>query len=120
MQGVEVYYYPWSEESYKIRLNRLYGALSEETVKAKVQRKLLSTNQSKKYAENIRDTLQKSGLSIRKVIPGDFAVIAYTEMPAVLIECGYISNSNFERDLQKPEVLNLLAENIAKSIQNLF
>jgi len=120
VQGVEVYYYPWSEESYKIRLNRLYGALSEETVKVKVQRKLLSTNQSKKYAENIRDTLQKSGLSIRKVIPGDFAVIAYTEMPAVLIECGYISNSNFERDLQKPEVLNLLAENIAKSIQNLF
>ena len=80
----------------------------------------ISDNQSKKYAENIRDTLQKSGLSIRKVIPGDFAVIAYTEMPAVLIECGYISNSNFERDLQKPEVLNLLAENIAKSIQNLF
>lgn len=120
VQGVELYYYDWSEESYKIRLNRLYGALSEETVKAKVQKKLMATNQSRRYAENIRDTLLKYGLSIRKVMPDDFAVIAYTEIPAVLIECGYISNPNFERELQKPEVLTLLAENIAKSIQNLF
>jgi N-acetylmuramoyl-L-alanine amidase len=120
VQGTELYYYNWSEENYKIRLNRLYGTLTDTAIKSKIEQKLLASNQSRRYAENIRDSLVKYGMSVRKVIADDFAVIAYTEMPSLLVECGYISNPTFEKEIQKPEVMTRFAENIAKAIQNLF
>ena len=48
----------------------------------------------------------------------DYRVLLRTEMPAVLIELGYFSNSSECRKLATSEYQSLLAENIAEAVMN--
>lgn len=47
---------------------------------------------------------------------GDFAVLRGTKMPAVLVECGFITNPDEERRLHAPEVQQKMGEAIARGI----
>lgn len=52
----------------------------------------------------------------RKPNPGDYYVIRESEPPAVLVECGFLSNSAEEQLLASPEYQRKLAEGIAKGV----
>lgn len=70
-----------------------------------------------KLAQKIQEQLISStGLSNRGVKEGNFSVLRKTNMPAVLVEAGFISNSNEERLLSDDKFINIIAEAIAKGI----
>jgi len=118
--GAEVFYYKWSEESYKGRLQRIYGALSQDNISNYVSKKLGYVNYSEILAREIGKSIKENGVKLRKIIPEDYAVVAYTEMPAVLVECGYISNKEFENTIKKESELENYANYIFEGIENYF
>ena len=63
-------------------------------------------------AETIDQTVSRGART------ADYRVLLRTEMPAVLIELGYFSNSSECRKLATSEYQSLLAENIAEAVMN--
>ncbi|SDF41347.1 N-acetylmuramoyl-L-alanine amidase [Fontibacillus panacisegetis] len=61
--------------------------------------------------------VQSSGLSDRKVRTKSLHVTRETTMPAVLLECGYLSNSKDDAVLFTEDFQNSVAEGIAKGIK---
>lgn len=61
--------------------------------------------------------LQATGFYDRRVRTADFRVIKYTNMPAVLCEIGYLSNSDDEQALFDENMQNKVAEAIAAGIK---
>jgi N-acetylmuramoyl-L-alanine amidase len=51
---------------------------------------------------------------------GPFYVLVGANMPAVLVECGFLSNSDEARRLAAPQYQNLLADGIATAIAHYF
>lgn len=61
-------------------------------------------NQSKLLAENIRDLLVKNIEDARLLaLSGDYLVLNSAKCPAVLVECGFLSNEKDELRLQQKE-----------------
>jgi len=62
------------------------------------------SDKGKTLAQNIQNqVLQQFGLNNRGVNNANFYVIKYTNMPAVLVEIGFISNQNEEQILCSPD-----------------
>lgn len=61
--------------------------------------------------------LESAGFPDRNVRKADFRVIKYTSMPAVLLECGYLSNEQEEADLFDESLQNRVAAAIAAGIK---
>ena len=122
VEGVEIYYYSWSEYSYKIRLERLYGssALSEDQIQKKINNKINTTVKSEEYARTMSDVFLSDGFKMHKTISEDFAVVAYTEMPAILLECGFLSNPSFASQIQRAQFQEDLADTITKGIMKIL
>jgi N-acetylmuramoyl-L-alanine amidase len=118
VDGVELFYYKWSESSYKARLNRFYKSpdLTASQITSKVYNKVDQTLNSEALAKKIANSFESEGFILRKTIPEDFAVLAYSEMPAILIECGYISNLDFSKQIKQAYYQEKVAETIAKGI----
>jgi N-acetylmuramoyl-L-alanine amidase len=118
VDGVELFYYKWSESSYKARLNRFYKSpdLTASQITSKVYNKVDQTLKSEALAKKIANSFESEGFILRKTIPEDFAVLAYSEMPAILIECGYISNLDFSKQIKQAYYQEKVAETIAKGI----
>ncbi len=55
---------------------------------------------------------------LRKANPGDYFVIRECESPAVLVECGFLSNEKEEKLLSTPEYREKLAEGICRGLMN--
>jgi len=76
---------------------------------------------SKPLAEAIHDELVKAtGAKGRGAKEGTFAVIKNTTMPAILIEMGFISNSEEAQKLQTDSYQNKIVEGIVKGLQKYF
>lgn len=70
-------------------------------------------------AETISDQMDTIDQTVsRGARTADYRVLLRTEMPAVLIELGYFSNSSECRKLATSEYQSLLAENIAEAVMN--
>jgi N-acetylmuramoyl-L-alanine amidase len=118
VDGVELFYYKWSESNYKVRLNRLYKSpiLTEKEIENKIYNKIDKTLESETFAKNISNAFVSEGFILRKTIPEDFAVLAYSEMPSILIECGYLSNPVFAKEIKKASFQEKLANTISNGI----
>lgn len=75
------------------------------------------TTQSKKLAQAVLDNVIKNTQTkSRGVKHGDLAVIRQTTMPAILIECGFLTNSNEMEKIKDPQYLKRLAWGISQGI----
>ncbi len=118
VEGAEVFYYKWSDDSYRIRLGRIYGDLSDSRISELIGKKFDYVNQSVLLADEIGKSLKDNGIKVRKVIPEDYAVVAYTEMPSVLLECGYISNKSFESKMKLDHEIKKYAEIVCEGLES--
>lgn len=92
--GIEVYYY--DSEKNKLR-----------------------SMKSKAFAKNVLDeVIDSTGVKSRGVKHGNFAVIRETDMPAVLVECGFMTNHDEMKKIRKPDYLKKLAWGIAHGVDN--
>jgi len=91
VRGIEVYSYPGSVEGAKLR-NAVYM--------------------------EIMDRLP--GWKQRGTKEANFYVLRNTKMPAVLVECGFITNVEEEKELHKPEIRQKFAEGIVAGIEAYF
>ena len=75
----------------------------------------------KGLAESIQQELIKiPGMNRRIAKPGNFYVIKNTNMPAVIVEVGYLSSVKEQKKLQQAWYQEQLARAIAKGIANYF
>lgn len=93
-QGVEVFYYQSKEQKGR-------------TLASKLLAKAV-----------LRQVLQQTGASSRGVKQGNFAVIRETNMPAILIEGGFVTNEKELQKLKDPLYLKQIAWGIAKGIDD--
>ncbi|HPE69181.1 MAG TPA: N-acetylmuramoyl-L-alanine amidase [Thermotogota bacterium] len=119
VDGAELFYYGWDETSFKGRLGRYYGydSLTEILVQNLVKQKIEAVFDSQDFAEKLQQEFLRAGFHVRKVIPEDFAVLAYTTMPAVLVECGFLSNPSFERSIRDQSRQDAIAQVIFNGIE---
>ena len=87
VRGIEVFSYPGSVEGAKLR-NAVY---------MEIMNRLPSWRQ-------------------RGTKEANFYVLRHTKMPACLVECGFVTNTEEERELHKPEIRQKFAEGIAAGV----
>jgi len=75
---------------------------------------------SLKTARNIKASIQNSGIAFRKIDNRDFRVLAKHSKPAVLVECGYMTNTTDARILNQNWYRTKIATAIANGIANSF
>ena len=72
---------------------------------------------SQTYATAIQDQFNMSGLPIYKTPkPTDFNLVEHSPCPAVLIECGFLTNTRERKLLQMPTYQQILAYNITAAV----
>ncbi len=75
------------------------------------------TQSSKKLAQSVlAEVIAATGAKSRNVKHGDYAVIRETEMPAILIEGGFLSNEEELQKIKDPNYLKKVAWGIAQGI----
>lgn len=92
-QGVEVFYFQSRENK-------------QRTAKSKLLAQAV-----------LKQVLEATGAKSRGVKQGNFAVIRQTEMPAILIEGGFVTNEEELQKLKDPLYLKKLAWGVAKGIE---
>lgn len=76
------------------------------------------SEEGQRLAESvIKAVCAATGNPARSANPGDYFVIRESEPPAVLVECGFLSNSAEEQLLLSPEYQEKLAEGIACGVK---
>ncbi|MCH9811516.1 N-acetylmuramoyl-L-alanine amidase [bacterium] len=76
---------------------------------------------SKMLAQTVlRKLLVNTSAQSRGIKQGNFCVIRETNMPAILIECGFITNDVECRKMIKPEYQRSLAKSIAQGLDEYF
>ena len=76
-----------------------------------------STDGSKKLAENVQDTtLSYVKEKDRGILENNFKVLRNSDMPAVLVECGFLTNPADEKKLLSSKHQDQLAEGIVQGI----
>ena len=72
---------------------------------------------SKEYATAIQNQFNQSGLPIYKTVkPTDFNLVEHSPCPAVLIECGFLTNPRERQLLQNTAYQQVLAYQIAAAV----
>ncbi len=72
---------------------------------------------SKTYATAIQEQFNQSGLPIyKKIKPTDFNLVEHSPCPAILIECGFLTNPRERKLLQTATYQQILAYNIATAV----
>ena len=78
---------------------------------------MTGSGEGQKLAQSVIDSLCDAiGRNRRLANPGDYFVIRECKCPAVLVECGFLSNPEDEAALQQPEYQQKLAKAIAAGI----
>lgn len=91
-QGIEIYYYQSSDQKWR-------------------------TTKSKHLAHTIlKHVVKQTAAQSRGIKHGNYAVIRETQMPAILIEGGFVTNEQEMQNLKDPNYLRRLAWGIAKGI----
>lgn len=91
-QGIEIFYHP----------------------KAKNPQCTQSSQQAAKHV--LQGTAQRTGLASRGVKSGNYCVIRETNMPAILVEGGFLTNTHDRDVVRQRENLDKLAKGIAEGI----
>ncbi len=79
----------------------------------------MRSNRSKMLADLVlKRMLLISEAPSRGVKHGSLAVVRLTQMPAILVECGFLTNANEVKKLKDPGYLKKLAWGIAQGIQD--
>ncbi len=77
--------------------------------------------QSKILAQTIlRKMLLHTGANSRGIKEGNLCVIRETNMPAILIECGFITNEEECKKMINPQYQKTLAKSIAEGLEEYF
>ena len=71
-------------------------------------------------AEDLAKFLKDRGFKVRGVKKGEFAVLAYTNMPSLLLECDFLSNPSVEMRLVRGSYSEKIAEVVAEWIGKYF
>lgn len=71
---------------------------------------------SKKTGQNIENTMANTGLSSEGLRNADYRVLVRTDCPAVLVECGYLSNPSEAALLYESQFQDRIARAIADGI----
>lgn len=110
----------------EIKLVSIINAIKKDLVEFGKTKKSLDfskkvQNQALEFLENIKPTEQSNeqpnGRPISKIKRAPFYVIDNTEMPAVLVEVGFISNQREARKLITPEYQQELARALSAAIK---
>ncbi len=126
VEGNEVWYFDFSTDSYARRLARREN-MEPDNSKVKdafhtvvaVFDKQITTIQSKKLAECIENHVKDdTDLRPRGVKKAELAVLAYTNMPAVLVETDFISNPKIAKRLNDERFLEELIEPICLGVRD--
>ena len=123
VEGMEIYYFDFSEDGYVRRIvwkENLDPEKDKDKIAIRVMKKDSYTKESEKIAKYLLSEIAKDGLKVRSVKKGEFAVLAYTEMPSILIECDFISNPVVEVRLLNGDYVNKLTDSISKAIKSYF
>ncbi|HWP51884.1 MAG TPA: N-acetylmuramoyl-L-alanine amidase [Clostridia bacterium] len=78
-----------------------------------------SRSLAQKIQDNIRNTLQPENKREIKPAGSNLYILSHTSNPAVMVECGFISNSDDSQRLQQPEYQQQLAFKILQSVTEL-
>jgi len=71
---------------------------------------------SKKAGQNIENTMASTGLPSKGLRNADYRVLVRTDCPAVLVECGFLSNPSDAALLSDPQFQDRIARAIADGI----
>ena len=94
---------------------------SDRSVKGSMAFYMTGSEQGALLAQSVIDAVTDStGQGRRLANPGDYFVIRECAAPAVLVECGFLSNAEDERKLNDPDYQQKLAEGIVEGIMNYF
>lgn len=101
-KGVEIYYFKGQKGSDQKALTILERETQSQKLASYILKRITSVTQTPN----------------RGVRAGNFCVIRETTMPAVLVECGFLSNAEEARKLRNPGYIRFLAWSIAKGIDD--
>ena len=126
VKGNEVYYFDFSTDSYARRVarrenmepngNKVKDAFHTAVA---IFDKQITTIQSKKLAECIENYVKNdTDLKPRGVKKAELVVLAYTDMPAVLVETNFISNPQVVKELNNGKYLDELIDPIYMGVRD--
>ncbi|MBE5785577.1 MAG: N-acetylmuramoyl-L-alanine amidase [Clostridiales bacterium] len=96
-----------------IHMNRF----GDPTVKGPMAFYMKGASEGQELAEQVIAAVTEAvGATKRGANPGDYYIVRESEAPAVIVECGFLSNAEEEALLQTAQYQGLLAEGIAKGI----
>lgn len=116
--GMSIFYYQVNETR-GISNNDTLADSGRRTRWSHVQHRHLSF--SRQLANHVQGTLQAQGRADScRVIGAPMVVLSGLDMPAILIEFGYITNPSEEQRMKDPAYLTQLAHVIGDGIRNFF
>ena len=76
------------------------------------------SEEGKVFAEKIVEAIgSEAGITNRGTRTANFRVLTKTQMPAVLIEMGYLSNAEERKKMAEKDYQKILAEKIAEGVR---
>lgn len=127
-KGVETFYnsqYVYGEEAEKVAMRENAAFASQENVPFKVKNIIwdLIQNQHRTESKNLSEVIQKNLVEVcdalnRGVKSARFYVLRGVNMPAVLVEIGFISNPLQERELRNERFQERAALGLFKGLAN--
>jgi N-acetylmuramoyl-L-alanine amidase len=132
--GIEVYYLNNTTDRATIRLARMenggatdYGATGDSNLNYILAdlRQSYKANESASLArmidaQTVADLSAGLGVDVNALgaKKGPFYVLVGAHMPAVLVECGFLSNRSEAKRLSSPQYQELLADGIAEAVRH--
>lgn len=122
IEGMEIFYYDWSESNYEADLLDFYStdSLSESLFREKAKNKILTIDKSREVAEEIKKVVEKTDIRFRKIERDVYDVTAFTDMPSILVECNFLSNPKIEEAFNSHRTVEIYAKFLFDGIDNYF
>lgn len=122
VDGMEIYYYDWSEINYKRDFSDFYSGylFADFFYKLKADNKIMVVEKSKIISETIRKSAEENNIRFRKIAKDIYDVIAFTDMPSVIIECNFLSNPEIENLFNQKETIEFYSRVIFDGIDEYF
>ncbi len=123
VRGVEVYFYDFSEEAYLDRLERLHReslSTDQRIIAQMINHKRTVMTYSEIASREMLKAFEKAQYSVRGLRKDDFAVLAYTAVPSILVECDFLSNPQVEMLLKTRAYQETIAQILLQGIHNYF
>ncbi len=122
IEGMEIFYYDWSESNYEADLLDFYStdSLAESLFREKADNKILTIDKSREVAEEIKKVVEKTDIRFRKIERDVYDVTAFTDTPSILVECNFLSNPKIEAAFNSHKTIETYAKFLFDGIDNYF